>query len=318
MKRLTPATVTMLMFGVVGCLVVAYVAKGLLAVDAKPPLEMRNLPMALGEIAPGTVITEEHIGSGPFPADRLERDMLLANRVIVGRVAKTEIPAASPIRAGQLYQPGEMPALDVAQGMRAVSVEVGESVHMVEGLIKPGQFVDVHFTVTSAGNDDNLQGGLTMRLFKGVRVVSINRNLAQGRVERGSNRVTLELSEEQANMLILAREKGQITLSYTPEGRGDGGMAVSSDERATLDQILGLSVKPPVQTEIFRGTGRSVLTWRDGRLINADGPATAPARTAPAQLPTPTPPVATPPASTPTYTPQPVSSPTTAMNFPLH
>lgn len=314
MKRLTPATVTMLMFGVVGCLVVAYVAKGLLAVDAKPPIEMRNLPMALAEIAPGTVITEEHIGSGPFPADRLERDMLLANRVIVGRVAKAKIPAASPIHAGQLYQPGEMPALDVAQGMRAVSVEVGESVHMVEGLIKPGQFVDVHFTVTSAGDNANLQGGLTMRLFKGVRVVSINRNLAQGRVERGGNRVTLELTEDQANTLILAREKGQITLTYTPEGRGDGGMAVSGDERATLDQILGLSVKPPVQTEIFRGTGRSVLTWRDGRLMNADGPATAPARPSPAQLPTP--PVATPPA--PTYTPQPVSSPTTVMNFPLH
>jgi pilus assembly protein CpaB len=217
-KKLTPAALTLVMFGILGVLVLGYVAKSLLAVQEKPAAPtMREIPVAIADIKPGTILTEGHLGMGRIQVDQLTREMLLTNRVIVGRVARQPIKASEPIKANQLYQPGELPPLELAEGMRAVSVEVGDGASMVDGMIKPGDHVDVLFT--SEGNpsgtaDVSYEGGLTMRLFEGVKILAINRSLTQGRVDRGSNHVTLELTEPQANVIVLARDKGKITLTY--------------------------------------------------------------------------------------------------------
>jgi pilus assembly protein CpaB len=265
MKRLTPAALTMMMFGVVGLLVVAYIAKSLLAVEEKKPeVAMRNIPMAVADIEPGTVITETHLGQGPYPVSQLGRDTLLVNRVVVGRVAKELIPAAQPIRANQLYKPGELPPLEVAEGLRAVSIEIADSVGMVDGLVRPGQYVDILFTYRGLG-DDRVQGGITMRLCEGVRVLAINRNMAQGRPERNGNRVTLELTEQQSNVVVLAEDAGALTLTFNPKGRGNGSLALSSSERVTLFEILGMrppeAPPEPFVTETYRGSAHDTIEF---------------------------------------------------------
>ncbi|MDP1795916.1 MAG: Flp pilus assembly protein CpaB [Planctomycetaceae bacterium] len=278
MRRLTPALLTLIMFGVVGVLVAAYVVKNALARTEGPaPNPSRNIPMPIADIPAGTVITENHLGQGPYPSDKLERDMLLVNRVIVGRVTKEAIKAAQPIRANHLYQPGEQPPLDLAEGMRAVSVAVGESTSMVDGLIKPGQYVDVLFTYQAAGNaDDRFQGGVTMKLFDGVKILAINRSITQGRVDRQSNHVTLELTEAQSNIVVLAKDRGQITLTYNPNGKGTGGLVLNNTDRVTLYEILGLKRpepdKEPFVTESYRGAGRGTLMFSDkGRRLDGWG-----------------------------------------------
>lgn len=278
MRRLTPAFLTVVMFGVIGLLVAAYVAKNLLAVEERPPqVQTLLIPMAAVDIAKGTTVSEVHIGKAPFPVDRLASDTLRVERLIVGRVAKEDIKAANPIRANQLYQPGELPPLQIAAGMRAVSVSVGDSTSMVDGLIKPGNHVDVLFTFGTNGGGDEAEGGITMRLFEGVKIIAINRNLAQSVLARGENRVTLELTEPQANILVLANERGNITLTYNPNGPGTGGLAVNSTERVTLYQILGLTPPTdptePFASEIFRGSNRSVQRFSEkGRLIDNYNP----------------------------------------------
>jgi pilus assembly protein CpaB len=264
----------MIMFGVVGLLIAAYIAKTLLAVDEKAPEPSEELiPMAIADIAPGTRLTEAHLGRGPFPKERLEPDMLRTTRVIENRFARTAIRAGQPIRANDLLPPGELPPLKVAEGMRALSVEVGDSAAMLDGMIKAGDYVDVLFTY-QGGNDDTYQGGLTLRLFEGVRVLVVSRVGSRG--DRGSNHVTLELTEPQANILTLARDRGTITLTYNPNGRGSGGLALSSNERVTLYEILGLKAAEPVEpflTEIYRGSARSTNRFNDkGRLIDGTTP----------------------------------------------
>lgn len=270
MKFLTPAKLSLLMFVVIAGLVAAYIGKRLFAdVEEQPQVETRNVPMPIAELQPGTVITEEHLGQGPIRRSKMESDMLLTNRVIVGRVVKETIPAATPIRSSQLYQPGEFPSLQVGEGMRAVSVGVGTTVAMVDGLIKPGEYVDVHLTPNER-NDERTGGGLTLTLFEGVKVMAINRNFHVGDPEQGGNNVvTFELTPKQANILILAREKGLLTLTYNPEGPGDGGVTVEGEDRATLEEILGLeSPEPPFAAEQYRGGRRSVLRFRDGRRVD--------------------------------------------------
>lgn len=161
--------------------------------------------------------------------------------------------------------------------MRAISVSLESSVDLVDGLIKPGEYVDVHMTPTGMNNDKRLNGGMTLTLFNGVRVIAINRSYTQNSSSRRGTNVTLELTPEQANIMILARDRGEITMSYTPEGKGDGGVAVSSAEKATLYEILGLKTpeKPkeeeppkPFIVEGYYGSSRSVNKFdRDGLRI---------------------------------------------------
>jgi pilus assembly protein CpaB len=263
---------TVVMFGIIGVLILGYFAKTLFAQKEKPVANtLREVPMAVTDIRPGTVITADHLGVGRYDRNKLTPDVLLANRVIVGRVAREPIKAATPIRSGQLYQPGELPPLDIGPGMRAVSVEVGDGVAMVDGIIKPGDTVDVLFTAQggNASNDSTYQGGLTMRLFEGVKVLAINRNFSQGRVDRGNNHVTLELTVAQTNIVVLAKDRGKITLTYNPNGRGNGGLALSNAERVTLFELLGLQKADPIlepfRTQIYRGSGRIIVNRFDAK-----------------------------------------------------
>lgn len=267
----------MIMFMVIGGLVLAYIAKSLLAhEEKKPEAAMRNVPMPISDLPPGTVVTEDHIGQGPMAIADLKRDMLLANKVIVGRVVKELLKAAQPIRAGQLYEPGTYPPLKVGKGMQAFTIDARGATAIVDGLIKPGEYVDLHFTVTALQGDPRLRGGMTMTLLKGVKVLAINRMVIQGRVDSGSNSVTLELTPEQVNIISVAQDKGVLTLSSNPTGKGDGGIALAAKDRATLEEILGLDpVKqpdPPPQPfvlQMFRGGNRQELEFRaNNRIVN--------------------------------------------------
>jgi pilus assembly protein CpaB len=270
MNRLTPARLSMVMFLVVGGLISAYIAKGLFATEEKKAAgpATRNIPMAVSDLPAGTLITESHLGTGPALNSKVTRDVLLTNKVIVGRVTKEAITAAEPITSKQLYEKGVYPPLKVRKGMQAVTVSMGMP-SIVDGLVKPGQFVDVHFSPTSLQSDARVQGGMTMTLFKGVKIIAINRLFNQGAVQNSENTVTLELSSEQANIILVAKDKGKLDFSFNPEGQGPGGLALTGKDRATLEEILGLSpipkpapAPPGFVTQIYRGANRRQYEFR--------------------------------------------------------
>ncbi len=128
--------------------------------------------------------------------------------------------------------------------MRAVSVSFSPRGSFVGGLLRAGQYVDVHLTPQlNDPTDTRFRGGLTITLLGGVRVLAVagGGSGADSISTDSISTVTLELTPEQANMLILAREKGEIALSYNPDGKGRGGVAVKNQDRATMDEILGLN-----------------------------------------------------------------------------
>jgi len=268
--KLTPALLTVIMLLVVGGLVTAFVAKRMLAhEEVVIQREAITVPMALTDLKPGTVITEGHIGMGPVRPDQLNREVLRTNRVVVGRIVKTPITRAQPILTSDLYAPGERPPLVVTSGMRAVSVSLSNGTALVDGLIGPGQFVDVHFTPSGS---NGTRGGMVMTLFKGIKLLAINRSQsATTSLGRRSNSVTMELTPEQANIMLLARNRGDINLTYSPNGLGNGGVAVADESRAYLDEVLGLAEPtPPFVTEIYKGADRRENTFDDGRLIRTN------------------------------------------------
>jgi pilus assembly protein CpaB len=269
-KRLTPAFLFTLMLVGVGVLVAAYAGKKLLArqeVVEAPQLDLMPVPVA--DLTPGTVITNAHLGQARIKRERLVPETVRSERILIGRVVKNTLKRAEPINSGDLFPPGEFPPLDLAPGMRAVSIDFQNASAKLDGLIRPGQYVDVHFSPTS--NPDPVKGPFTMTLFKGVKVLKLGNDT---RSSRGTT-VSLELTPEQANIILLAKDKGQLQLTYTPEGKGNGGVAVADADRATLSEILGLTEpkkeEPPHSVEMFWGSSRSVLNFRDGKRVDWNG-----------------------------------------------
>ena len=108
-----------------------------------------------------------------------------------------------------------------------------------------------------------------MTLFRGVKILAINRLFNVSGVQGGGeNSVTLELSEGQANIILVARDKGTLYFSYNPEGQGNGALAVMGKDRVTLEEILGLDPIPkpapppaPVISQIYRGLTMKQYTY---------------------------------------------------------
>jgi pilus assembly protein CpaB len=290
--KLTPAKVTMMMLVAVGGLIGLYVIKGLFAVEKKvePRPRIVSIPLATAYLAPGTKISDTHVGMGPYPERELKGDMLRSTRVVVGRVVKEAIKPGEPMRGSQLYEPGENAPLQIGEGKKAIAITVKSSTEIVDGLIKPGDFVDVHFTLDGqfAGTlDQRLArlGGITTTLLKGVKVLALNKTFRQSPLLPTGNSVTLELAAEQTNVLLVAQPSGTISLTFNPLGEGDGGVALSNADRATLWEILGLkkAVPPPVEepekpfvTDGYRGIQGNTSRWnKDGKAFDSSGQSSA-------------------------------------------
>ncbi|MBI1312044.1 Flp pilus assembly protein CpaB [bacterium] len=279
MKNLTPAKLVMLVFVAMAGMIVLYVVKTLTAREVPPPVNTtRVIPMFVSDVEPGTVITEKHVGRGPWLADDIKDDVLLSEGGIIGRVVKVPIEAATPIHGNALYAHGELPPLSVSQGYRAVTVSIREQAAIMNGLIKPGDFVDIQFTPKELSGDPRykLVGGMSIKLFKGVRVLALNRNFVQSPLQATENSVTLEIAEQDTGILELCSKSGELTLQFTKVGDGRATVQVKDPNRPTLEEILQLppvpeEPEPPVPPEpdrftsrIYRQSALNTVRFQDG------------------------------------------------------
>lgn len=264
MKRVTPAFLTMIMLLVVGGLVVMYVAKRLLAKPEEVREASITVPMAVQDLPVGTMITEAHLAKGRIAPSKLEPEHALSNAPLIGRVVKSPISHAKPIKSTDLYLVGEYPELGLEAGMEALTLPTGAGTATVDGIVKVGDRVNIQFTPTTAP-DLNVTGGYTMLLMKGIRVVAMNRN-ASPRARTGS--MTLEVSPEQGRILLLCKDKGQLNMTYTNELSNSGRITLKDSDKATLAEILNVDAPekqtPPIVTELYSGSGRRLTSFKDG------------------------------------------------------
>ncbi len=276
MKNLTPAKLIVMMMVAMGLLVALYVGKQLLAKEPPRRIASRTVPMLVGDLEAGTVITEHHLGMGPWPANEIQGDVLLGQSAIIGRVVRRSMKAAEPIRGSSLFPMNELPPLAVSDGYRAMTIHLTDTASIMNGLLRPGDHVDIEFTpTTNVTSDPRYQkiGGLSIVLFKGVRILAINRAFVQADLEASGNNVTLEVAEKDVATLRLADENGDLYLSYTPDAIGSVTVVVANPDRPTLEEILQLPPIPeepvPPQPNVFRswvynGAGSNVHTFVNG------------------------------------------------------
>jgi pilus assembly protein CpaB len=150
------------------------------------------------------------------------------------RSVLSSIEANEPILEWKITGPGQRASLSalLQEGMTAVTVRVNEILG-VAGFVLPGDRVNVLLTRTDAE-----RGQFTDVLMQNVKVLAINQ-LADDKTETPmvAKAVTLEVSMEDAQKLVLAGNVGDLSLTLRQAGAAEGDIT----RRVTIGD-LGASV----------------------------------------------------------------------------
>ncbi|HYE84537.1 MAG TPA: Flp pilus assembly protein CpaB [Clostridia bacterium] len=185
-------------------------------------IEYTEIYAAKVEIPARTVVTDEMIVKVQFPKDAKVTMGLSDRSRIVGKLTKERIIKGEAILSDRLYA-GEKTnmAFIIPVGKRAVTIGVNE-VTEVGDYILPGDNVDVIATFEEAAVE--LEGRkiyypkYTKVILQNVQVMGVGQNM-QVLKEKGGKlpaSVTLAVSLEEAEKLVLADESGVLRLALKP------------------------------------------------------------------------------------------------------
>lgn len=182
----------------------------------------------------------------------LPKGVFLKSADLVDRSVAVPIIAGEVVLNGKLTAKGSGEGLTalIEPGMRAVSVQINE-ISGVSGFIQPGTRVDVLFTRTFSNGD-----AATTTILQNVKVIAYGRQLdpAAKLEPRDAARptvATLLVTQDQAQKLVLAQQRGRIQLVLR-NGLDDEVNEVA-DPVASADLGIEEPRKPqPVQPAIVR------------------------------------------------------------------
>lgn len=208
---------------------------------------------------------------------------------IVGAVARRHIDAGTPIPHEAIVKPGDSGFLAAVlqPGMQAITIGV-TAVSGAGGLIYPGDRVDViltqTFPQTSATNSMHRFGAEPV--VQGVRVLAIDQQLQTNASQSNgklAQTVTVEVTPQQAESVVLATKLGDLSLSIRSELQPSGTLpapatgpiwaedispALKAVEQAQYDQA---NTSKPLPVLILRGSNGATPA-----LPPEDSPSSAP------------------------------------------
>ena len=133
---------------------------------------------------------------------------------VVDRTASVPVAASEVVLSGKLAGKGSGEGLTalIERGTRAVSVQVNE-ISGVSGFIQPGTRVDVLFTRVFSNGD-----AATTTILQNIKVIAYGRQLdPSAKVDpRDTSKptvATLLVSQDEAERLVLAEQRGKIQLA---------------------------------------------------------------------------------------------------------
>jgi pilus assembly protein CpaB len=162
---------------------------------------------------------------------------------LVGAVARRTFQTHDALVATEFVKPGERDFLvaTLAPGFRAVSISV-DATQSASGLMMPGDRVDVLLTQNFAIAPDGDPGmrAVGETVLHDLRIIAMDQTLsdsprpASASVVAGAElhlpkTITLEVSERQAEILLVANQLGKVQLSLRGQRAVPGGPAVHED-----------------------------------------------------------------------------------------
>lgn len=214
-----------------------------------------------------------------FPGAIVQDGEQLPNEVITGKALRS-IKMGEPVHMSAVVEEeGGFLSAKISPGMRAVGVEVRKHV-VADRLIIPGDIVDVIVTyrvrVNTRDNPDAqslVNRNASETILENVRVLAIDENASSVRntddkkkkKKKASKKltVTLEVSPEGAEQLVLADEMGDITFA----ARGIGDDAPLDPDKMTTDVQMSRVL---TNLSMMRGgTGGAVRIYNGSQMDEA-------------------------------------------------
>lgn len=190
-----------------------------------------------------------------WPQDAVNPSQVLRDRnpdaaeTFAGSVVRNAVSEGEPVSSRQLLQAGEAGFMSavLGPGMRATSVPISAETG-AGGFILPGDRVDVVVTF-----EDEEEGRTRRRFFvaetvvENARVLAIDQSIGDDDAEGVvlGDTATLELTPEQANAVVLAVARGEISLVLRSLSDGEGGpRLVSRQPNRNLSRPDPDSIEP--------------------------------------------------------------------------
>ena len=166
--------------------------------------------IASRDLKPGMILTEGVLGVRAIPQAYVgERNIYSRDaKNVFGIRVSTQIKANEPVLwsdIATLNRPGRDLSSAVQEGKRAISL--GGQTSTFDGLLRPGDRVDILFTPTVAEN--------TSMLLQNILVLSVGGQMSQeeGTASRGGRRsVTVSVSIEEGQIITQAERQGSLKL----------------------------------------------------------------------------------------------------------
>jgi len=247
----TPAAPTANRKVILGALILGAIAAGLIVAflatqseTSKPSpsgTDLMAVVVATREIPVGTELDETMVRLKEIPRSAVISDPFTDTKEVIGEVTRFPLQANEQLAVGRLVQTNSNDALSftIPEGLRGFTIKVDQE-KSPAGLLAPGDFVDVllaadvRYVVSPTGltaiPGDNNELDTVITLLQNVQVLSVERDYVKNagvydETTRGAptgtenvNYITMAVTPEQAQLLWLAAQKGNLTLTLRPFG----------------------------------------------------------------------------------------------------
>jgi pilus assembly protein CpaB len=178
--------------------------------------DLKNVVVAKSEIPLGAKITIEQLALAPIPNGSAPEGVFRKLEQAVGRVAVTPIGVREPITNMKLAPEGVGAGLQavIPEGYRAMTVKVDDVVG-VSGFVGAGSYVDVVAVIVPVNQTSASQGPISKIVLQNIKVLA-----SGGKIDSPDNQrepvrvnvVTLQVTPQQAEKLVLAANEGKLQL----------------------------------------------------------------------------------------------------------
>jgi pilus assembly protein CpaB len=279
MRRIRPATVTVAVLAILFGLVAAYTARRFM--EPAPPAPEKTVPVVVAKVnlPKNGRLREQDVEVVRVPVALAPQGALTTVQRAIYRVVKDTTMSGMPVLESALYPVGEMPTLadQVPPGYRAVTFTIDRN-NALAGVLMPQSIVDVAMTVKGAHPE--LHEVTTLTLLRNVKILATSQNLfkREEKVGQALRSVTVLVTPEDANKLILAQKYGTLSVTLCSPVDSVAGTPNAIEEKNSNDSVNPLSLlglkpveppKPVAQTkaQIWRGTSMTEVTFDAGRVL---------------------------------------------------
>lgn len=284
-RRLIPLFVALILGSVAAFLTKSYIEKKeidlqrILAVERESLKKqyqlmspnMVEVVIANNDIGEGTTVTAGMLTRRAVPEDFREPYTTEKEVDFIGLITAAPVARGEQIQRNKLRQASEViKASSLSEvtpdGQRAVTIGT-DALTGVGGFVRPGDFVDVLWTLSTVENDS-----VTLTLFQRIRVLAVGNQMV-GDIDAevapiADYTVTLSLTPQETTLLLFARREGVIQLSLRP--RNDSNQLVDINpinKQTVLRSLLGHEDVRKATShrtiEVIRGLERSIVSVSD-------------------------------------------------------